>query len=1304
MPDNAPVASVQTAFSCLKSIVFILELRQKEIQPGVRSPSSDERASIISRLFIWWLLPLLRLGQQKTPLKSESLPEIEHILTRAGDSKDPCGQGSGTGSGHENADTLVGSSIFHHIFAVRKWLILSAIPSRLAYTGFIFAQPFLITRATEWLAEPLNNNTYKVGGGLIAAYVIVYVGLGASQAFYRQCTARAVTAVRADLVSKIHSHSLKLSASSPARDSASTLMSADVERFTTGTRNMHEAWASPIELAIGLFILQTQIGLATAAVGGLTLVFVGFTGLIAGSAGKRQNEWLKGMEMRIVGTTQALKAMKGIKMTGASAVVRRDILALRRAEVRRMRKFRQVMVLVLWSMFIPVIMGPIIAFTVYNVQVGPKSDVVLTPAAVYQVLTTLGIFGNNIGQMLQSSVDIVTAGASLKRIESFLLSENTREDKRALLPGRNSRLPAENDDDLGEPLLPRAQAHGGAIRLKSMRRKMRNYPITLRLSRACAGWSTEGPMVVSNANFEASSPSVVAVVGPTGSGKTTLLRMVLGETEHSEGVVGITSRHIGYCSQAPWLTHASIRENIIGLGVFEERWYNTVLQVTALHKDVSMMAEADETVIGNAGGSLSGGQKKRIALARAIYSRAPILILDDPFNGLDGRTENEVLDALFGPQGLLRKHPASSDLTWPKQTKFADRVITLTDSGDIRRRDSLLAKFRRTNASWLDEESGDEDEYQTPNIRPSSTLEVIGGLVVGRDYQKPSSVTGGGLPAPAKDPAAYRYYIGGGGKRKFLIFLVIIAGFIAASMVGQVWAVRWAQNNVVDPDRHQNYYIGVYFVLGAVQLLSWSVANLFFMFAIAEKSADRCHAALLDTVLDAPMSFSDSTAAGKTINRFSQDLQLIDTELPYNLLGTVTQFFGAIGQCGIIIYGAPWSGLAIPVVAAAVYWLQRTYLPTSRQLRQLEIESKAPLFSQFQEALSGLATIRAMRWQAAYRRKNQAAVKTSQKPFFLLFAAQNWLNLMLDLITAALAVTIIAIGVATRSQANATLGLALFGASSFGASAKNVIQHWTELEISMGAIERVRAFTVETASERNDRVKFVSTSSTLQVSAAADDGHKEWSGQGSITFSSGIYPLISNQASDMPFAAEQEDGINITTTSPNALRQRFITLPQDPVLIGGTVRHNLQLYGHDHTEEEMAAALDAFGLWDTIQQKGGLDVDMGDELLSHGQRQLFCFARSTLQRGKNIVIFDEPSSQADHATEQKIETAIRDRFEHHTVLCVAHKLRTILSFDMVLVLNGGVIAERGNPRALLEDRTSLFATLMQSQSQQAEGG
>jgi len=243
------------------------------------------------------------------------------------------------------------------------------------------------------------------------------------------------------------------------------------------------------------------------------------------------------------------------------------------------------------------------------------------------------------------------------------------------------------------------------------------------------------------------------------------------------------------------------------------------------------------------------------------------------------------------------------------------------------------------------------------------------------------------------------------------------------------------------------------------------------------------------------MSFLDSTSSGKTINRFSQDLQLIDTELPYNLLGAVTQALGAIGQCGIIIYGAPWSGLAIPFVAAAVYWLQRAYLPTSRQLRVLEIEAKAPLFSQLLETLAGLSTIRAMRWQATYTRKNRAAIAASQKPFFLLFAAQNWLNLVLDLITAGLAVTIMAVGVATRnSSAGSTLGLALFGASSFGASAKNVIQHWTQLEISMGAIERVRAFTIETASERTGVGEGISDGALQKES---NDKQQSWSGQGS---------------------------------------------------------------------------------------------------------------------------------------------------------------------------------------------------------------
>ena len=244
----------------------------------------------------------------------------------------------------------------------------------------------------------------------------------------------------------------------------------------------------------------------------------------------------------------------------------------------------------------------------------------------------------------------------------------------------------------------------------------------------------------------------------------------------------------------------------------------------------------------------------------------------------------------------------------------------------------------------------------------------------------------------------------------------------------------------------------------------------------------------------APMSFFDSTAAGETINRFSQDLQLIDTELPLDILGTVTQTMTVIGTLSLIVYASHLSGIAIPAVALAVYFLQRAYLPTSRQLRILEIEAKGPLFSHFLETLNGLATIRALRWTADYARRNLEAVKVSQKPFYLLYTAQNWLNLVLDMITAGLAVVIMCVGVATRSGSNSTIGLALMSAASIGTSAKMLTQHWTQLEISMAAVERVRAFEEGTPSETPQAGK------PSKPKAIEYGDSKAWHGEGSITF------------------------------------------------------------------------------------------------------------------------------------------------------------------------------------------------------------
>ena len=431
-------------------------------------------------------------------------------------------------------------------------------------------------------------------------------------------------------------------------------MSADVEQFATGSRNMHECWASLLDVALGIWLLQTRLGLAVAVTGGMMATFLMLTLAVLPAGAKRQNEWLKAMETRIAATTQSLRAMKGVKMTGVASNIRKILMGLRKAENHKLRRFRYILLIVAWAAWIPVILAPILGFTLYSVGFRPRTGRTLDPAMVYRCLTIFNLLGSAVAIAIESAIKLVTAVAALLRIQSFLLDDNTRLEGRELLPSSN---PTTDDDE--KPLLPPLLTpSSNQIRMKRLSRSLVHAPVALRLTGASAGWNADMPLIVHNANLNLTSPTVLAVVGPIGSGKTTLLQMLLGETRCAAGSVALSNLRIGYCSQTPWLINASIRDNIVGSDPFEEKWYNTVVRATALHQDFRAMPLHDSTVVGNEGTALSGGQKKRVALARAIYTKAPIIVLDDPFNGLDGRTETAVLEAVLGRQGLLRQQKA----------------------------------------------------------------------------------------------------------------------------------------------------------------------------------------------------------------------------------------------------------------------------------------------------------------------------------------------------------------------------------------------------------------------------------------------------------------------------------------------------------------------------------------------------------------------------------------------------------------------------------------------------------------------
>ena len=345
------------------------------------------------------------------------------------------------------------------------------------------------------------------------------------------------------------------------------------------------------------------------------------------------------------------------------------------------------------------------------------------------------------------------------------------------------------------------------------------------------------------------------------------------------------------------------------------------------------------------------------------------------------------------------------------------------------------------------------------------------------------------------------------------------------------------------------------------------------------KSGEAFHWALLKTVLGAPMSFFSVTDTGVTVNRFSQDLMLIDMELPVAALNTFATFVLVIAQMILIGVASVYAAVAFPIILIALFFIQKCYLRTSRQLRLLDLESKSPLYSQFMETLSGLATVRAFGWQHALEQQNQHFLDESQKPFYLLFAVQRWLTLVLDLIVAATAVMLIVLVVKLRGEIDqGFVGVALLNIIMFSQSIKLLLTFWTSLETHIGSIARIKEFTEETKPEHlpsetgtlppswphQGAIEFKSVSASykpsepvlrsvnLTIEAGEKVGLVGRTGSGKSSLVMTIFRMLELSGGSIII-----DGLDIATLPREEIRSRLIGVPQDSFLLSGTVRLNI---------------------------------------------------------------------------------------------------------------------------------------------------
>ena len=566
------------------------------------------------------------------------------------------------------------------------------------------------------------------------------------------------------------------------------------------------------------------------------------------------------------------------------------------------------------------------------------------------------------------------------------------------------------------------------------------------------------------------------------------------------------------------------------------------------------------------------------------------------------------------------------------------------------------------------------------------------------------------------DIECYKIYLSAFGPLLLFSFVGTLIAYAGFSKMPQIWLRLWVERGTGSRDAgYLGGYIG--FALGACMF--GTVATAIIMIEGVPRAGQRLHSKLLGTVIRAPLRFFTTVDSGITLNRFSQDITQIDEVLPMAFFSTCAIGLGVLAQIGLIASGATYVAAIIPACIFVLYLVQKFYLRTSRQMRLLDIEMKAPLYTQYTETLAGLSTIRAFGWSGAFLIDSHRRLDVSQRPVYTLYCIQRWLQVVLDLFVLGVALVLVSFSLTMAgSTSSGAIGLALVNLIGFNQGLTALVEQWTELETSLGAIARLKWFDENTPDENKE--------------AESDAPPSEWPAQGAIEFDnvSASYsdesPIVLHNLSfkikpgqkvgicgrsgsgksstiltllhllELRSGTIRIDGIDLSTMPRQTIRAHLTTLPQDPVQLTGTIRHNLDPETLISADEPLISSLRKVSLWDTISARGGLDATLEDLGLSAGQLQLLCLARALLARGK-IVLVDEATSSVDHATEGEIRRVVAEEMAGRTVVEVAHRLEVVRGCDVVVVMAEGRVAEVGEPEELLRSSGSAFKALWDSQ-------
>ncbi|GMM31438.1 ATP-binding cassette glutathione S-conjugate transporter [Martiniozyma asiatica (nom. inval.)] len=1190
--NSAGLSYAITAFTINSLLIILIELNfpPKLVLDPTEKINIYDYSNLFSKLSFTWMTPLMQTGYQKfliqkdlpplpTNLKTEYL---SNILT--------------TNWNYQIHKSKTNPSLF--------WAIANSFGGPFILAGFFkmiqdciaFIQPQLLKQLILFVNEYDQDHSIPLTRGfmIVGAMFLLSILQTASLHQYFERVFDTGIKVKSSLTSLIYEKSLNLSVEAKQQKSTGdivNLMSVDTQRLQDLCQNLQLIWSGPFQMILCLISLYNLLGNAM-WIGVFVLgVTVPLNTAIFRYQKSLQKTQMKVKDERTGLISEILNNIKSLKLYAWENPYKGKLDYVRNE--KELKNLKKIGIFQACNQFIFNSTPYVVSCSTFALFIIAYKGTPLSTDIVFTALSLFNLLGFPLMALPWTIGNIIESQVALGRLSDFLAAD-------------------ELEDELVNHL-PAAKNNG---------------EIAVQISQANFLWSREPyKTALVDINFDAKKGDLNCILGSVGAGKSAILQALLGDLHKPEGIVTIKGS-IAYVPQTAWIMNGTIKENILFGCKFNQEFYDKTIIACALEPDFEILPDGDSTQVGEKGISLSGGQKARLSLARAVYARADVYLLDDILSAVDEHVGKHLINNVIGPAGLLKNKCRILATNSMTVLKFSDN-ITLLENGRITEAgtydnimnnsvgkghlNELIKEFGRNKksdstlkadsaamsasqsvGSFCEElskvpaddlEKAELEDYIAEIETKEKTQEEAG-----RDEKHEQGKV---------DWSVYLTYANACGLRNVLILIGFIVFAMGMSVLGNVWLKHWSEINTREGFNPEPWkYLGIYFLLCFSAALATMFQSLIQWLLCSISGSKYLHSIMLSAVLRAPMQFFETTPIGRILNRFSNDIYKVDEQL-FRVFG---MFFGSsirVAFSILVIIYSTWQFIFLVGPLFVIYkYYQKYYLYTSRELRRLDSVSRSPIFAHFQETLSGVSTIRAYSQTDRFQFLNKYKMDSNMSAYHPSVSANRWLAVRLEFLGSLVILGSSGLLILTLRSGHVTPGLVGLSVSyslQITQALNWIVRMTVDIESNIVSVERIMEYAAlepeapeiveghrpNTKWPFNGSIEFKDYSTryregldlvlkdiNLSIKQKEKIGIVGRTGAGKSSLTLAMFRIIEPAGGHIEI-----DDVNTSDIGLYDLRSKLSIIPQDSQIFQGTIRANL-----DPTEQ-----YNDQDLWDALE-------------------------------------------------------------------------------------------------------------------------